>query len=61
MHSRLINYWIFERDTIARGHINLALGTNADLSSLSLKMHSASSTIKEKIHEGAESYFNMKN
>lgn len=33
----------------------------SDLSSLSLKMHSASSTIKEKIHEGAESYFNMKN
>ena len=28
----------------------------SDLSSLSLKMHSASSTIKEKILEGAESY-----
>ena len=32
----------------------------SDLRSLLLKMHSASK-IKEKIHEGAEFYFNMKN
>ena len=33
----------------------------SDLRSLLLKMHSASSTIKEKIHGGAKSYINMKN
>lgn len=74
MHSRLINYRIFERDTIHSMHVVISIWPwgltrtktyeeftlMSDPRSLLLKTHSAS-TIKEKNHEGTEFYFNMKN